>query len=50
MSNESFPEQIPFVVMLTSIKDWVKKSIVGGHLEIRECVDNDIRHIKMELK
>lgn len=50
MSNESFPEQIPFIVMFTSIKDWVKKSIVGGHPEIRVCVDNDIRHLKLELK
>ncbi len=48
MSNESFPEQIPFIVMFTSIKDWVKKSIVGGHLEIRICTgDGTIKHIPL---
>lgn len=33
MYNESFPEQIPLIVMFTSIKDWVK-TIIGGHFEI----------------
>lgn len=50
MYNESFPEQIPLIVMFTSIKDWVKKSIVGGHPEIRIYVDNDIKHIRLQMR
>lgn len=41
MSNESFPEQIALIVMIHAIGNWVRKSIVGGHLELRIWIDDN---------